>query len=250
MILCGYGRPFLFSIKKDDSTNEYLIYITLNQTINLSWLKDVSVRSVVNMLKSKSLLENYGISFVNVSGPLNLYTIWRQNGHRLLPSQTDYPPPNLVMLPTDSLRLARQEAAEAHDEQRLLKNGEQLLVARDYVDDLFLNVSNAPFYISLLDFQAGRYLAAFPRGERIWWLHCLIKQDETNLAQDIWKAALLWFSRIVPVVEASWQKLLKGNINVVANLNKLCLRKIWKIFMVSLTQRRFSCQVQTLKNYI
>ena len=220
----GYGRPYVAGFSEIPD-NWDVQFIPAHDLETIGWIPGASDMSLWRLFDQQRQLKNYGFQFSNLSSVLNLYGLWEQNNHVLIPDQLEIGNgPSTLYIATDYLALVRQKTRKAshlHTEKYI--DGHYKRVRRKHLSSLFDEEQNESLYASYGDICKGDALGCAVSKTRPWWIG--FKQDEgkpdSSIQFKIWDSLHNWMQRISIVLDKKYPKLGLGPVLFSLDLSQL-----------------------------
>ncbi|MCJ8159946.1 hypothetical protein, partial [Sphingomonas sp. LaA6.9] len=194
----GRGRSLSIPVLKDWD----FIFVEPNDAAAIGIADDAKISDLWRLRKLEKEIEKQGFEIFGANGLLNLYALWKDTKHTLIPEHhIDVQPPALFNFPTDLLFKVRKEAAHRDDRQSLPHpDGVFRTVSRLNRRDAFERSEEV--YASLSEVRSGVLLGACLYADQPVWLHLLNRSEEERSFDnyETWQAALKWLSITLPTL--------------------------------------------------
>ena len=199
VLLGGWGAAQVVSPPIDEAkvpANWDYLTMTFADCAVFGVCDDSKLSDILRIEQQVRRLERAGFSFMNINGILNLFGFWKETDGNLIPEHmTDFAPPAMIAMPTDSLRKPRVGAAERRGLRAIPHPLEGLKVVQrmEWGEGKTLR----PVFASFDDLGAGTLTGLVSVRGRNWWIHSVAAPDSNReWLYQLWRAVLHWVEAV------------------------------------------------------
>ena len=225
--LCAYGglgRGHLINF--DDWPSKWnLSVVSLNDLLLLSRSKSKPLSELFLCLAQKSWCERRGVEYYNLSGDINYYGFWIQNGYKCVSNESSIENGTLVYLPTDCVFTLRRNLRITNDRHSALDCTDKWVkVERLQKDPLFESIKHLPVFAHTVQPYNGFINAVIESNFANIWYGIL--SDTNNTSNNIidWCSDFVHLlAKFVLIIDNLINTRRKYNIQLRLNISNLKL---------------------------
>jgi len=162
-------------------------------------LKDASLLRVRKFERAQSEAWDHGLHFFNLSGFLNEYAYWAQQGFSLVPDEMPMGQGGMVVLASDFLFEVRVDAAQSVDRHAVALRGDRFAtVERFRLHPILGSARDCPIYVAPDALESSQLAGAIEAEGTVLWVIASSAAPTTEARGHlyaIWEATLDWLWR-------------------------------------------------------
>ncbi|MEY8212358.1 MAG: hypothetical protein RPT00_08870 [Gammaproteobacteria bacterium] len=207
IIPCSLGSQL--SIEMDFSPDEKWMVevIPIHDLALISKDYSSSPRRIWRFIESVNKLKLMGVTILNMSGFLNLYSFAKQNNYEIIQhsffNESNLAPPQIVVhIPNNAIAEIKQLVLNENKTLILDYHGQKKLkVRRGFTDSFFKHNERYNIYVPIVVEQDLFQCAYVNVGHKIWITQKIEREGDYSLQFQCYNAALSWIERILNAVQ-------------------------------------------------
>ena len=167
---------------------------------------EVSLLRLWKLEHQKQKLRERGLETKQLTGELNLFSYWREQGYCLIPRHVPYPGASGVTLSISFLKPLRVKVRKDQDDHTVrLRETRHVRVNRVQPDPFFKEMERQPIDGVPYEVRQGRLHGVVETSRGPWWLIMEQSADTHHgreLLFQLWEALLHWLNRLAPLLDS------------------------------------------------
>lgn len=212
------GLSCVFSLTKE-IPNWRIHVAPLPDWLTLTDASDCTAMRLWKLSEHETIVESMGTRTLNLSGLLNLYTYWKENGFRLVPKKSDPRSLTLLHVNCDFAARCRANTKRRKDKHCVLAHDGKswVTLTRRNTESLFQDEAPIRRYADYAAARQGRLLACIMHERRRWWVISPGRHEKAEIASlifKLWECVEEWIARIAPVLAQEWPEVSASSVEI------------------------------------
>ncbi|HEY5746091.1 MAG TPA: hypothetical protein VIU12_08455 [Chryseolinea sp.] len=196
----GYGRAGMIFGPEEHIERWNVAMISLCDLQTLCWTSTADETTLFALTKAERHIQQLGILFQNINGPLNLYGWWKQRKGEIVPRMVDVDGTNkIVDIPTGCIARIRRDAFATVDQRSaLFVDGRYRRLRRKEINSYFSSVYTSALYLDFDNFYFNPFSACALVNSKPWWVGVTGHEQygDGQFVYKVFDAFLYWIEHV------------------------------------------------------